>query len=729
MKNKLIALMMAWVVFTQGIFFGNVKTVCADGLSATDETSKADETELSDVENPTGLLPLKVDFLTKDEFADVEVVNPGESNVPAESHRTYLRGSMYKASSIYQNSTQWSDYEKYKTWYYYNQLSNTDKAIWDALDNIYLGVLDGSVAVNADGDVEKMVSVGNMAGKSEDEIREIMSQIYLLYKYSNPQFYFISYGCTAFVDDATSEGYFSFCVYKDFARISSRNTATAMVKSRLEEMLSSVTGTTDEEKAKSIYDMIIHRLTYNNDGIQAGADEETEKTQTIYRALSDDKTTVCAGYSMLYTALCNASGIDAISVTSPVHAWNMHRINGAWVQVDATWGDDGAANYAFFERNDAFMNGKDGHTYESFYTSKHLLESCTYDTGDGYTLAALPSTSAQTPVVSSVVNGTTYTVTLNSGTENSYIYYALNNLPAVSMSKSARVLDSVAETGVEISVSTARDTTLYVFAVKPDAKDSAIVSVNLPGIEGATETTTIATTYTDPTVVQAAEPSSDSVTDTSPGTDTVSTADTTPGTDTVPAGDTTSTNTITKVNLAKVKLSVTNTSSGIKISYNKVSGAKGYKIQRKSGSSWKTVRSVGSGVKSYTDTSVKNKNGKTYQYRVVAVGGTNYNDSTSAVKKIYRLIALSFTSAKNIKTNSIQLNWKKNKKASGYQIKYVDGSKSKTVNIKSNKTLKKVIKKLKKNKTYKVYIRSYKKNSSGIYYSAWSSAKKIKIKK
>nr|MCR5546781.1 subtilase [Lachnospiraceae bacterium] len=75
------------------------------------------------------------------------------------------------------------------------------------------------------------------------------------------------------------------------------------------------------------------------------------------------------------------------------------------------------------------------------------------------------------------------------------------------------------------------------------------------------------------------------------------------------------------------------------------------------------------------------------------------------------------------------LKWKKNKKATGYQIKYVVGSKTKTVKITKNKTLKKTIKKLKKNKTYKVYIRSYKKNSSGTYYSAWSSVKKVKIKK
>ena len=64
-----------------------------------------------------------------------------------------------------------------------------------------------------------------------------------------------------------------------------------------------------------------------------------------------------------------------------------------------------------------------------------------------------------------------------------------------------------------------------------------------------------------------------------------------------------------------------------------------------------------------------------------------------------------------------------------YQVNYKTGKKQKTITVKSNKTLNKVLKSLKKKATYSVKVRSYKKVSGVTYYSEWSSAKKVKIKK
>nr|MCR5397839.1 hypothetical protein [Lachnospiraceae bacterium] len=469
--------------------------------------------------------------------------------------------------------------------------------------------------------------------------------------------------------------------------------------------------------------------------------------------------TVCAGYTLLYTALCNSLGLDAIGVTSDGHAWNMIRLEGAWLWVDCTWGDNGGSSkdYRFFALSDsdlASVDQSDAHVVEAMWSG--LLESATYSSGASATLGSLPTETVETPSISVVANGTTYVITFSTGTSGSYIYYTLDgSTPSVGQSKAQRV-----SSGSSVTISATKTFTPVAIAAKADMKDSASVTGNeLQSIAGATETAStvsyveydnrvsITSCTVQPTATsfvyngqqqapavylyyQGALVPSHYYSVTYPSSVNVGTyVATISGNGSVLQGTTSFAYTITKASLGAPSVSLSNATSGITISWKKVSGATGYIIQRKNGSGYSNLKTVGSNVTKYTDGSVKSKNGATYNYRVRAVGNTNYGESVSASKKIYRLTTPSFSSAKNIKTKSIELKWKKNKKATGYQIKYVVGSKTKTVKITKNKTLKKVIKKLKKNKTYKVYIRSYKKNSSGTYYFAWSSVKKVKIKK
>jgi alpha-D-ribose 1-methylphosphonate 5-phosphate C-P lyase len=73
--------------------------------------------------------------------------------------------------------------------------------------------------------------------------------------------------------------------------------------------------------------------------------------------------------------------------------------------------------------------------------------------------------------------------------------------------------------------------------------------------------------------------------------------------------------------------------------------------------------------------------------------------------------------------------WAKNSQATGYQIRYKTGTTVRTVTVKGAATLTKVIKGLAKGKTYTVTIRAYRTVSGVNTYSAWSSAKNVKITK
>lgn len=178
---------------------------------------------------------------------------------------------------------------------------------------------------------------------------------------------------------------------------------------------------------------------------------------------------------------------------------------------------------------------------------------------------------------------------------------------------------------------------------------------------------------------------------------------------------------------ATSKITTTNLSKGIKVSWAKVAGANGYFIYR-NGTLVKTINS-GSTV-SFSDTGA-NTNGKKYVYKVVA-RATSGKSTLSKSLTTYRVSRPAIKSLRNGASRKMTVKWGKNSKASGYIVQY--GLKSsfkgaKTVTLSKATLISKTIAKLTKGKVYYVRVRAFKKVSSKKYYSAWSAAKKVKISK
>lgn len=173
---------------------------------------------------------------------------------------------------------------------------------------------------------------------------------------------------------------------------------------------------------------------------------------------------------------------------------------------------------------------------------------------------------------------------------------------------------------------------------------------------------------------------------------------------------------------------IENTKDGVLLNWGKVEKANGYLVYRVNGKTRKLLKTISDGnILKYTDK--KASNGTLYSYYVVAFSG-DVKSVESKTKEIYRLTGVSISSAKNSSAKKVTVKWKKNSKATGYEIKCVQGSSTKKYTITKASTVSKVIGSLKKGKTYSISIRCYKKQSKkATYYSAWSSAKKVKIKK
>ena len=116
---------------------------------------------------------------------------------------------------------------------------------------------------------------------------------------------------------------------------------------------------------------------------------------------------------------------------------------------------------------------------------------------------------------------------------------------------------------------------------------------------------------------------------------------------------------------------------------------------------------------------------------VTASGDANYEDLTRNIKIVVPK-SVAFKSVKNSAKKTVTVKWKKEKNVKGYQIQYSlrkDFKNAKIKTIKNSKTTFLKINKLKANKKYYFRIRTYGTEQKKKYYSNWSNAKKVTIKK
>lgn len=173
--------------------------------------------------------------------------------------------------------------------------------------------------------------------------------------------------------------------------------------------------------------------------------------------------------------------------------------------------------------------------------------------------------------------------------------------------------------------------------------------------------------------------------------------------------------------------SVSNKGSGIKVTWNKVTGAASYYVYRRTNNgAWKRRAVLSASSNSYIDRNVKQ--GKKYTYKVRAYNNGIFGRFSSE-KKVYRLKTLTNIRVKNTSGRRAAVLWKKKTYATTYQVKYAaNPSFNKARKVSANKKNSRLTTKKLKKKTYYFQIRySYKKGGVKSW-SAWSKVKKIKIR-
>lgn len=202
----------------------------------------------------------------------------------------------------------------------YKTLTRNEQQLWNNLKAQAIEYL----FTDLDYSYAKGDSEGLIMGNCRDNYgltMEDMDKVYSLFKYSNPEFYYISKPCH---DESCS---FYFKAFKNFSDGVKRASFSQKFFDRLRVYAQVTDNSTINEPGETICYLVSANTTY---------DENSPYLSSAYGVICDGKG-VCAGYSLAVSAVCNMLKIDSVLVCSDDHAWNYVKSDSdAWLQYDST---------------------------------------------------------------------------------------------------------------------------------------------------------------------------------------------------------------------------------------------------------------------------------------------------------------------------------------------------------------------------------------------------------
>lgn len=277
--------------------------------------------------------------------------------------------------------------------YYFNQLNDEEKVIYNCMDYAVKNY-DALVVPVPDEYLLKDDFV-------KKEYQTTIYNVELFYEYDHPEYYWAYSSDSYYVFDNYfySDFHYSFSdeevgyTDSELDRFEKDNLEfNSQVNSAVAELQEQTDGMDEWDKAFAVFEWVCDNTSYDLDIYEKIADDEYFDEATnkqydeilldggIYGAVTKG-TTVCRGYAMLYQILANGIGLECTYVPGysnfyqsldeelnieededdSGHAWNMVKIDGCYVNVDATNGDleeyNEPRDYFYFCMDDASTEG------------------------------------------------------------------------------------------------------------------------------------------------------------------------------------------------------------------------------------------------------------------------------------------------------------------------------------------------------------------------------------
>ncbi|MGN0600755.1 MAG: transglutaminase domain-containing protein [Oscillospiraceae bacterium] len=267
----------------------------------------------------------------------------------------------------------------YSTNYYYDRLNQKQKELWDEIDAACYSFYYDTSSLDP---TDPCFAIVNFSKKNLTMAE--VSQTYWCYYYSHPEYFFLWNGIAASDTDIILRTHYVFSA-GDVRKEAREHIAQLTEKwmSEIEDM------STQAEKEIHIAKLIADNVVYHKkNGEPVSNDENQSLAGALYYG-----TCVCTGYAMAMTYMCNAAGIECITLVSDTHAWNRVKLDGVWYEADPQ-GFDGMDRYFYYCLNTSTADIlSSAHTVNNTLTSPTsiALPQCTakYDyTENAYYAAA-----------------------------------------------------------------------------------------------------------------------------------------------------------------------------------------------------------------------------------------------------------------------------------------------------------------------------------------------------
>ena len=333
-----------------------------------------------------------------------------------------------------------SEWDTYSSNYFYNQLDDEMREIWDAWDMACLSyMLEESDGESAGDGVycTDYIDIG-VWDRGEQELYNYMQ----MFRLDNPQYYFINHQMIVGSYPSTGEWVVAFGMYDSFVDGADRMEATSDFQNQIEALADACEDiASEDDRLMKIQEVVAEKVTYNDGVLSAGSpgggevtlDEENQYfTQSAYSVFCTDMS-VCAGYSKATQILCNKFSIQCASVVSADHQWNKVFIFDDWYNVDVTWADqdENGIRYTYFGRSDEFYRSDNTSHIEEAWQESYLIP-CYKDTEpvDTWTPGSFDikfqAPTVATPYILATPINSGYNINITCATPGVDIYYIVN---------------------------------------------------------------------------------------------------------------------------------------------------------------------------------------------------------------------------------------------------------------------------------------------------------------
>ena len=156
---------------------------------------------------------------------------------------------------------------------------------------------------------------------SDTELSDVVS----IFMYDHPEFFWLgkSFGKRT----KGTESYVYLTLYEQYYDGTARNNDRVQIMDMISYYLNTaLEQPTDYQRAFYLSSRLRSDTTYNSNG----------NTQSMASVFLGTRQTVCAGYTKAFSYLCNAVGVNTISMVGVNHAWNLVQINDVWYYMVVT---------------------------------------------------------------------------------------------------------------------------------------------------------------------------------------------------------------------------------------------------------------------------------------------------------------------------------------------------------------------------------------------------------